>query len=151
MTRSTDERNDLMHSWPGKPYPLGATFDGSGVNFALFSEAAQRVELCLLDDDLNETRIELTEVDGYVWHAYLSGVQPGQRYGYRVHGPYDPKNGQRCNPSKLLLDPYAKAIDGQIDGYESLFSYRFSDPSAFNDMDSLGHTMLSVVATSLKK
>ena len=104
-----------MESWPGKPYPLGSTFDGSGVNFALFSEAAQRVELCLLDDDLNETRIELTEVDGYVWHAYLSSVQPGQRYGYRVHGPYDPAKGQRCNPAKLLLDPYAKAIDGMID------------------------------------
>jgi isoamylase len=131
--------------WPGKPYPLGATFDGSGVNFALFSEAAQRVELCLIDDDLNETRIEITEVDGSVWHIYLPTLQPGQRYGYRVHGPYDPTSGQRCNPAKLLLCPYAKAIDGMIDGDESLFSYRFGDIESFNDLDSLEHTMYSVV------
>ena len=134
-----------MDIWPGKPYPLGATYDGSGVNFALFSEVAERVELCLIDENNAETRLELIEVDGFVWHAYLPRVQPGQRYGYRVYGPYDPANGHRCNPSKLLLDPYAKAIDGQIDGHESLFSYRFGDPAAFNDSDSLGHTMLSVV------
>ena len=134
-----------MDIWPGKPYPLGATFDGSGVNFALFSEAADRVELCLIDESDQETRLELIEVDGFVWHAYLPRIQPGQRYGYRVYGPYDPAKGHRCNPAKLLLDPYAKAIDGQIDGDESLFSYRFDDPNAFNDEDSLGHTMLSVV------
>ena len=134
-----------MDIWPGKPYPLGATFDGSGVNFALFSEVAERVELCLIDENNAETRLDLIEVDGFVWHAYLPRVQPGQRYGYRVYGPYDPANGHRCNPRKLLLDPYAKAIDGQIDGDESLFSYRFGDPKAFNDDDSLGHTMLSVV------
>jgi len=136
-----------METWPGKPYPLGATFDGTGVNFTLFSEVADGIELCLIDDDLVETRIGMTEVDGYVWHVYLPGVQPGQRYGYRVLGPYDPANGHRCNPSKLLLDPYAKAIDGMIDGDQSLFSYRFDDPTAFNDLDSLGHTMLSVVTT----
>ena len=134
-----------MDIWPGNPYPLGATYDGAGVNFAIFSEVASRVELCLIDEEGAEKRIDLTEVDGYVWHAYLPGVLPGQRYGFRVHGPYEPHNGHRCNPSKLLLDPYAKAIDGQIDGHESLFSYRFSDPNAFNDQDSLGHTMLSVV------
>ncbi|HEU5486701.1 MAG TPA: glycogen debranching protein GlgX, partial [Microlunatus sp.] len=134
-----------MDSWPGRPYPLGASFDGTGVNFALFSEAASRVELCLLDDEGTETRVELTEVDGSVWHAYLPGIQPGQRYGYRVHGPYDPQNGHRCNPAKLLLDPYAKAIDGMVDGDESLYSYRFADPTKFNDDDSAGHTMLSVV------
>ncbi|HZA74301.1 MAG TPA: glycogen debranching protein GlgX, partial [Propionibacteriaceae bacterium] len=128
-----------------KPYPLGATYDGSGVNFALFSEVADRVELCLIDENNAETRLELIEVDGFVWHAYLPRIQPGQRYGYRVYGPYHPANGRRCNPSKLLLDPYAKAIDGQIDGDESLFSYRFDDPDAFNGDDSLGHTMLSVV------
>jgi glycogen operon protein len=136
---------DLMDIWPGKPYPLGATFDGSGVNFAVFSEVADRVELCLIDDDGAETRLELTEVDGYVWHAFIPGVQPGQLYGYRVHGPYEPENGHRCNPAKLLLDPYAKAIDGQIDGDEALFSYRFGKPAEFNGDDSLGHTMLSVV------
>ncbi|MGZ4598903.1 MAG: glycogen debranching protein GlgX [Oryzihumus sp.] len=134
-----------MDIWPGKPYPLGATFDGSGVNFAVFSEVADRVELCLVDDDDTETRIDLREVDGYVWHAYVPTVQPGQRYGFRVHGPYDPENGHRCNPAKLLLDPYAKAIDGQVDGDEALFSYRFGKPEVFNEDDSLGHTMLSVV------
>jgi len=136
-----------MDIWPGKPYPLGATFDGSGVNFALFSEAASKVELCLIEDDGEEIRFDLTEVDGYVWHGYVPTVQPGQRYGYRVHGPYDPAQGHRCNPAKLLLDPYAKAIYGQIDGDESLFSYRFGKPHAFNDADSAGHTMLSVVVT----
>ncbi|MFZ5872668.1 MAG: glycogen debranching protein GlgX [Actinomycetota bacterium] len=134
-----------MQIWPGHPYPLGATYDGTGTNFALFSEVAERVELCLIDDAGAETRVELTEVDGFVWHCYLPGVQPGQRYGYRVHGPYDPDRGHRCNPAKLLLDPYAKAIEGQVDGDESLFSYRFKNPKRFNDADSLGHTMLSVV------
>jgi isoamylase len=138
-----------MQIWPGKPYPLGATYDGTGVNFALFSEVAERVQLCLIEDDGTEKCVELPEVDGFVWHCFIPGVQPGQRYGYRVHGPYDPKNGHRCNPAKLLLDPYAKAIDGQIDGDESLFSYRFKDSKdgegPLNTDDSLGHTMLSVV------
>ena len=134
-----------MQVWPGKPYPLGATFDGAGTNFALFSEVAERVELCLVADDGTETRVDLPEVDAFVWHAYLPAVQPGQRYGYRVHGPYDPASGHRCNPAKLLLDPYAKAIDGQIDGHRSLFSYDFDDPDAMNSEDSAGHTMTSVV------
>ncbi len=134
-----------MDIWPGEPYPLGATYDGSGVNFALFSEIAEAVELCLIDDEGAETRHELTEVDGHVWHGYLPNVLPGQRYGYRVHGPHDPADGNRCNPAKLLLDPYAKAVDGQIDGDEALFSYRFGDPDELNEDDSLGHTMLSVV------
>ena len=90
---------------------MGASYDGSGVNFALFSEVAERVELCLIDDDGAETRIELPETDGFVHHVYLPGV--GQRYGYRVHGPFDPANGHRCNPAKLLLDPYAKAVEGR--------------------------------------
>jgi isoamylase len=134
-----------MQIWPGRPYPLGATYDGAGVNFALFSEVADKVELCLIGDRGKETRLEMLETDAFVHHVYLPGVQPGQRYGYRVHGPYDPDNGHRCNPAKLLLDPYAKAIEGQIDGDESLFSYKFKGKQAFNDADSLGHTMLSVV------
>ena len=81
--------------WPGKPTPLGSTFDGSGTNFALFSEVADKVELCLIDDDNTETRLELTEVDGYVWHCYLPTITPGQRYGFRVHGPWDPAAGHR--------------------------------------------------------
>ena len=134
-----------MHVWPGSAYPLGATYDGSGTNFALFSEVAERVELCLFDADRTETRIELTEVDAHVWHCYLPQVQPGQRYGYRVHGPYDPENGVRCNPNKLLLDPYAKATDGDIDWDQSLYGYTFGDEESRNDDDSAPHMMLGVV------
>jgi isoamylase len=132
-------------SWPGSAYPLGATFDGSGTNFALFSEHAERVELCLIDDRGRETRVELTEVDAYVWHAYLPGVQPGQRYGYRVHGPWDPAAGLRFNPSKLLLDPYTKATTGDIRWGQSLFSYPFGDPDGRNDDDSAADMMHGVV------
>ncbi len=142
-----------MEIWPGQAYPLGATYDGTGVNFAVFSEVADRVELCLVDgegDDLTETRVDLPEVDGFVWHGYVPYLQPGQRYGFRVHGPYDPARGHRCNPTKLLLDPYAKAIEGQADNDQALFSYTFGDPDAastrrINTDDSLRHTMLSVV------
>ena len=139
-----------MQIWPGTAYPLGATYDGSGVNFALFSEVAERVELCLIADDGTETRVEMPEHDAFVWHVYLPTIQPGQRYGYRVHGPYDPANGHRCNPAKLLLDPYAKAIDGQMTGHQALFGYTFGDAApglsgTADGVDSLGHTMLSVV------
>jgi len=134
-----------MTVWPGSAYPLGATYDGNGTNFALFSESAERIELCLFDDDGVETRFELTEVDAYVWHGYLPQVQPGQRYGYRVHGPYDPENGDRSNPNKLLIDPYAKATTGKILWGTEVFPYNFGDPLSRNDEDSAGHTMLSVV------
>jgi isoamylase len=134
-----------MELWPGTGYPLGATYDGSGTNFALFSEVAERVELCLFDANGVETRVHLPEVDGFVWHAFLPGIEPGQRYGYRVHGPYDPGKGLRCNPAKLLLDPYAKAIDGRIDWHESLFGYNFGDPDSRNDEDSAAHMSKSVV------
>jgi glycogen operon protein len=130
--------------WPGTAYPLGATYDGTGTNFAIFSEVAEKVELCLFDDAGNEQRIRLPEMDGYVWHAFLPGIQPGQRYGYRVHGPYDPSQGLRCNPNKLLLDPYAKAIDGQIDWDPSVFGYDF-DTGERNDEDSAEHMPKSVV------
>ncbi|GIG29980.1 glycogen debranching protein GlgX [Cellulomonas marina] len=134
-----------MQIWPGRPYPLGATFDGSGTNFALFSSVAERVELCLLHADGTEERVDLREVDGFVWHGFLPSVQPGQRYGFRVHGPYDPAQGHRCDPTKLLLDPYAKAVSGQIDGDPSLYSYQFGNPEERNTDDSAGHTMMSVV------
>ncbi len=134
-----------MDVWPGNPYPLGSTYNGSGTNFALFSECAQRVELCLFGADGTETRIDLPEVDGFVWHAFLPGVEPGQRYGYRVHGPWNPAAGQRCNPNKLLLDPYAKAIDGRIDWHESLFGYHWGDPDSKNDDDSAQHMPKCVV------
>ena len=102
-----------MNAWPGRPFPLGPTWDGEGTNFSLFSEHAERVELCLFDGD-RETRVEVTDVTAFNWHCYLPGVGPGQRYGYRVHGPYDPARGHRFNPNKLLIDPYAKSIEGPI-------------------------------------
>ena len=134
-----------LRTWPGSPYPLGATYDGSGTNFALFSEAATRVELCLFADDGTETRIPLPERDAFVWHGFLPNVGPGQRYGYRVHGPYAPEQGHRCNPSKLLLDPYAKAVDGDIDWAQACFSYTWGDEGSFNDEDSAPHMSKSVV------
>lgn len=134
-----------MHSWPGSTYPLGATFDGNGTNFALFSEVAEKVELCLFDNRRRETRVELIDVDAYIWHAYLPQVQPGQRYGFRVHGPNDPKRGLRCNPNKLLLDPYAKAVDGELKWDQSLFGYEFDKPEKRNDADSAKSMMLGVV------
>jgi isoamylase len=100
--------------WPGGPFPLGPTWDGSGTNFALYSENAERVELCLFDDESREERVELRQHTAHIWHAYLPGVGPGQRYGYRVQGPWHPAAGHRFNPAKLLIDPYAKAIDGSI-------------------------------------
>ena len=141
MTDTTHDRP----VWPGEAYPLGATFDGTGTNFAIYTESAEKVELCLFDDDDVETRITLKEVDAFVWHAYLPTVQPGQRYGYRVHGEYDPSRGKRANPAKLLLDPYAKATCGTIDWDESLFAYHFGDPDSRNDDDSGPHMMLGVV------
>ncbi|WP_037909178.1 glycogen debranching protein GlgX [Actinacidiphila yeochonensis] len=135
-----------MQKWTGHPFPLGAAYDGSGTNFALFSEVAEKVELCLVDERRRETRVALNEVDGFIWHAHLPGVGPGQRYGYRVHGPYDPARGLRCNPAKLLLDPYAKAIEGQADGDESLLGYEAGRPELPSTLDSAPHAMLSVVA-----
>ncbi|WP_203135272.1 glycogen debranching protein GlgX [Microbacterium sp. JZ31] len=134
-----------METWPGRAYPLGATYDGDGTNFALFSEVAEKVELCLFDDAGTETRVRLTEVDANVWHAYLPDVGPGQQYGYRVHGPFDPASGHRCDPSKLLVDPYAKALSGAIDWDPSLFDHDFDDPEVRNQDDSAAHNMRSVV------
>src|SRR6187455_2546881 len=126
-----------MQVWPGQRYPLGAVYDGMGTNFAVFSEVADAVELCLFDDDNNERRIPLPEVDAFVWHGYLPGVEPGQRYGFRVHGPWAPEQGKRCNPAKLLLDPYAKGVYGDIAWDEALFPYHFnSDPHVSNERDS---------------
>jgi glycogen operon protein len=135
-----------MQVWPGRPYPLGATYDGVGTNFALFSEVAERVELCLFDAAGNERRIELREVDGYIWHGAVTGIGPGQRYGYRVHGPYDPAAGRRCNPSKLLLDPYAKAIDGDVRWDPAVYSYPLGgDDLLIETTDSAPYVPRSVV------
>ena len=138
--------NDI-EVWPGRPYPLGATYDGTGTNFSLFSEAADAVELCLFDADGGETRVPLTEVDGFCWHGYLPRVGIGQRYGFRVHGPWDPASGERCNPNKLLLDPYAKAIDGGVDWDQACFPYDFGDPDSRNDDDSAPHVPKAVVVS----
>ncbi|MGA9491646.1 MAG: glycogen debranching protein GlgX [Mycobacterium sp.] len=142
----------LVTVWPGSSYPLGANFDGGGTNFAVFSEIADKVELCLIDDKGEESRICLDEVDGYVWHAYLPNVSPGQRYGFRVHGPFDPAAGHRCDPSKLLLDPYGKSFDGEFTFGQALYSYDLAavaeDPAETGTpplIDSRGHTMTSVV------
>jgi isoamylase len=134
-----------LHIWPGAAYPLGATWDGWGTNFALFSEAAEQVELCLFDEAGTETRVDLTEVDGFVWHGYLPSISPGQRYGYRVHGRYDPRDGSRCAPSKLLLDPYGKALEGDVTWDEALFDYQWADARKPNTADSAAFMPKNVV------
>ncbi|MCP5159054.1 MAG: glycogen debranching protein GlgX [Gammaproteobacteria bacterium] len=125
--------------WPGKPYPLGAFWSGEGTNFALFSENATRVELCLFDENNQETQLELKEVNKFIWHGYLPGIGPGQRYGFRVHGPFAPHEGHRYNPNKLLIDPYAKALDGDVQSGEAIFGYPWNQPDddlAFSESDS---------------
>src|SRR5215213_8765687 len=140
----------LMELWPGRPYPPGATWDGEGTNFALFSEAAHGVELCLFDRKGAETRIPLTEVTAHVWHGYVPGVSPGQLYGFRVKGAYEPPWGQRFNPNKLLIDPYAKAIDGELDWDESVFGYVVGGSDDRPDpRDSRPHVPKGVVADTL--
>src|SRR5256885_12988468 len=131
-----------MRVWPGRPYPLGATWDGVGVNFALFSEHATKVELCLFDDTdatKESQRITLPEVTDMVWHGYFPDLEPGQLYGYRVHGPYEPEKGHRFNPNKLVLDPYAKAIGRDLKWDDSLFGYGIGNEHkdlSFDERDS---------------
>ena len=134
-----------IENWPGRPYPLGAAYDGGGTNFSLFSEMAEGIDLCLFDNEGREERIRLEEVDAFCWHAYLPAVAPGQRYGYRVHGPWAPERGQRCNPAKLLLDPYAKAIEGQVRWNQACFPYTFGHEDSRNDDDSASFVPRSVV------
>ena len=141
-------KDDAIEVWPGEPFPLGATHDGSGTNFSLFSEVAEKVELCLFDDDGTERRVTLPEYTGHCWHGYLPGVMPGRAYGFRVHGPYEPHNGHRCNPHKLLIDPYAKAIDGRMQWSQAAFGYNFGDPfGPPNTEDSAAAVPRSVVAS----
>jgi isoamylase len=134
--------------WPGNPQPFGASFDGVGTNFAVFTEAAERVELCLFDDDGSEERVDLPEMTGHVWHGYVHGVTAGQRYGFRVHGPFEPDEGWWCHPSKLLLDPYARAVEGEVRWDEAVFPYRFDAPDGpVNDADSAPYVPRSVVVS----
>jgi len=136
-----------LRVWRGNPYPLGATWDGSGANFAIFSEHADQVDLCLFDaDGTNEQRVRLTEQTDLVWHCYLPEVRPGQRYGYRVHGRYEPEAGHRFNPAKLLIDPFAKRIDGEVTWDDSLFGYRIgADEDEADERDSAPFVPKSVV------
>jgi glycogen operon protein len=135
-----------MDIWPGKAYPLGAVYDGAGVNFSIFSEPATRVELCIFDDHGREGRVDLPEATAFCWHGYVPGLGPGTRYGFRVHGPFDPDHGLWCHPSKLLLDPYAKAIEGHVQWNEAVFGYRFKNPTgSVNTLDSARYMPRSVV------
>lgn len=127
--------------YPGSPFPLGAIWDGKGVNFALYAENATQVELCLFDEETmrESERVKIFERSNHIWHVYIPGLRPGQLYGYRVHGPYEPQNGHRFNPNKLLIDPYAKAITGTIHWHDSLFGYKVGDPEedlSFSEDDS---------------
>ncbi len=134
-----------MEIWPGRPAPLGATPDESGTNFAVASETAKRVVLCLFDAAGGETHLPLPVFDDGVWHGFVRGVRTGQRYGYRVVGPYDPARGLRCNPAKLLLDPYAKATEGELTWGESLFGYPPGDPDGRSGLDSAPAMLRSLV------
>ena len=132
-------------TWSGEAYPLGATPDGSGTNFAVFSRVAERVELCLFDDHGREARIDLPKMTGYAWHGYLPGIGPGQRYGYRVHGPWDPASGRRCNPRKLLLDPYARAIEGEVRWGQAIHGHVPGYPFRQQEHDSAPDVPRSIV------
>jgi len=134
-----------MQAWPGTPYPLGASYAGTGTNFSIFSEVATNVELCLFDDRGSESRVQLPERTALCWHGYVPNVYPGQRYGFRVHGPYDPRKGMRCNPAKLLLDPYAKAIEGQVEWDSAVFPYRLGREETPDRRDSAAFVPKSVV------
>ena len=133
--------------WPGRAYPFGAIFDGVGTNFALYAGAADGVDLCLIDEKGVENRTPLEEKAAGIWHVFLPMIGPGQRYGYRVHGPWDPSRGLRYNPNKLLLDPYARAIHGMADGDQANYGHSFADPNVQDTTDNLGHTMLGVVTS----
>jgi glycogen operon protein len=135
-----------MQIWPGEPFPLGASFDGRGTTFSVFSEVATHVELCLFDKEGQEQCVRLPEVTAFCWHGYFPEIRAGQRYGFRVHGPWSPDEGHWCNPAKLLLDPYAKAIDGGWKWDEAMFPYHWDNPDGSkNDLDSAPFMPKSVV------
>lgn len=135
----------MTEIWPGVGYPLGATWDGSGTNFSVFAEGAHGVELCLFDDAGNETKLELPEVTAHCFHGYVPGTGPGQRYGYRAHGPWDPQNGLRFNPQKLMLDPYAKAIEGDVEFVRDVFDHRAGNIDEMDIADSQASVPRSIV------
>ena len=140
----------MLEVWPGDPYPLGAIWDGIGTNFSVFSSAATKVELCLFNAKNKETRLALPEVDGFCWHGYVPGASPGTRYGFRADGPYDPANGMRCNRHKLLLDPYAKAVWGEVQWHQAVYPYDLAsnDDTVRNNLDSAKYMPKAIVADS---
>ncbi|TFE67590.1 glycogen debranching enzyme GlgX [Methylacidiphilum sp. Yel] len=145
------EKDTIYTALPGRTYPLGATWDGQGVNFALYSEHATKVDLCLFDSTGKETKVPITDCTDYIWNVYIPSLSPGQLYGYRVHGPYEPQAGHRFNPHKLLLDPYARLIKGELNWNEAVFGYKINDPQSdlsFNETDSAPYVPLSVVIDS---
>jgi isoamylase len=131
--------------WPGEAYPQGATFQGDGTNFALFAENAERVEVCLFDGDGFETRLRLPESTAFVHHGFVHGVYPGQRYGFRVHGPWEPTKGHLFNPNKLLIDPYARAIEGAVSWSDVVFGYQPRHPDRLDERDSAAAMPRSIV------
>jgi glycogen operon protein len=143
----TPDPIDLPTIRAGEPYPLGATFDGTGTNFSVFSRVAERVELCLFDVTGREIRLDLPEMTGYSWHGYLPGVGPGQRYGFRVHGRWDPAQGLRCNPNKLLLDPYARAIEGAVRWDEAVYGHVPAAPLRRSELDSASFVPRSIITS----
>ena len=138
---------------PGTPYPLGSTWDGSGVNFAIFSENSTRVEVCLFDSPHSQcesARVVLPEQTDLIWHGYLPGLLPGQLYGYRVHGPYDPNGGHRFNPNKVVLDPYTQAVGRTVRWGDDMYGYRIGDPEedlSFDERDNAAACPLGAAAT----
>src|SRR5262245_48836648 len=151
---AASRRHHSMRVWPGRSYPLGATWDGAGVNFALFSEYATKVELCLFDSadaDKESLRLTMPEYTDQVWHCYLPDILPDQLYGYRVHGPYEPAKGHRFNPHKVVLDPYARAIGRDVRWDDSVFGYRIGDAQAdlsFDERDNAAFAPLAAVIDS---
>src|SRR5688572_23362612 len=139
-------RQGDIQSRPGEPFPLGAHWDGQGTNFSVFSEVASHVELCLFDAAGHERRITLPEVTAFCWHGYFPDIGPGQRYGFRVHGPWRPEDAVRCNPAKLLLDPYARAISGSLVHHPAVLPYeRPDDPDVMSETDSAPYMPRAVV------
>lgn len=137
----------MRNIWPGEAYPLGATCDGSGTNFSIFSEVAEKVQLCLFDENGKETQLDLPEKHGFCWHGYLPEIGPGQRYGYRIHGPWDPAQGHRCNPAKLLIDPYAKSIEGPLQWHKAVFPYEKPEPLSPPEKNDNAHLVPKSVVT----
>ena len=149
MHRTLGTTGPESRVWRGRGRPLGATYDGEGTNFALFSEQAESVDLCLFDEAGIETRVRMPEHTANTHHVYVRGVEPGQRYGYRVHGTWNPSLGLRFNPAKLLADPYALAIEGSVDWSGPVFGHESAHPERRDNRDSSRHVPRSIVVDAV--